>query len=90
MADAMVTARMGAGKKAAGSAVLDSLGLSASSAVNSLFDYLIKNGKMPDLSSEAKGEQASFETGLAEAYEWVKSIDGVVCKDNTCVGGSLK
>jgi addiction module RelB/DinJ family antitoxin len=54
MADAMVTARMGASKKAAASEVLDSLGLSASSAVNSLFDYLIANGKMPDLSGASR------------------------------------
>jgi antitoxin component of RelBE/YafQ-DinJ toxin-antitoxin module len=71
---------MGAGKKAAASAVLDSLGLSANAAMNAFFDYLIANGKMPDLSNEANGANASFETGIAEAREWIKSIDGVAVK----------
>ena len=46
-AEAMVTARMGVGKKEAGNRVLASLGANASKAVNQLYDYVIERGALP-------------------------------------------
>lgn len=43
-AEAMVTARMGVGKKEEGNRVLASLGTNASKAVNQLYDYVIERG----------------------------------------------
>lgn len=45
--DAMVTARMSVGKKEAGGAVLRELGLTASQAINELYDYLIAHHAVP-------------------------------------------
>ena len=45
--DAMVTARMSAGKKEVGAAVLKELGVSASEAINQLYDYLISERRLP-------------------------------------------
>jgi antitoxin component of RelBE/YafQ-DinJ toxin-antitoxin module len=73
--DAMVTARMGVAKKAAGIAVLESEGLNASSAINAFFDYLITNGAMPDLNKKPKGSHPSFNERMAEASEWFNGID---------------
>ena len=42
-AEAMVTARMGVGKKEEGNRVLASLGTNASKAVNQLYDYVIES-----------------------------------------------
>ena len=46
-AEAMVTARMGVGKKEEGNRVLASLGTNASKAVNQLYDYVIERGALP-------------------------------------------
>ena len=45
-AEAMVTARMGVGKKEEGNRVLASLGTNASKAVNQLYDYVIERGAL--------------------------------------------
>jgi antitoxin component of RelBE/YafQ-DinJ toxin-antitoxin module len=45
--DAMVTGRMSQGKKETGNAVLARLGLSASVAINQLYDYLIEYESLP-------------------------------------------
>ena len=47
MADAMVTARMTRSKKEAGAEVLESLGMSASQAINALYDSLIEQRAWP-------------------------------------------
>lgn len=47
MSDAMVTGRMSQQKKNAGGRVLKKLGVSASQAINQLYDYLISNGALP-------------------------------------------
>lgn len=47
MADAMVTGRMSAQKKNAGTQVLGKLGITASQAINQLYDYLIAHGQLP-------------------------------------------
>jgi antitoxin component of RelBE/YafQ-DinJ toxin-antitoxin module len=73
MSEAMVTAKMGAAKKAAGAAVLEKIGLNASAAINELYDYLIIHGSMPDLSKNKN--DSSWEQKLAEAAEWFDEID---------------
>lgn len=45
--DAMVTGRMPAGKKEMGNGILKGLGMTASQAINELYDYLIAHGQMP-------------------------------------------
>jgi antitoxin component of RelBE/YafQ-DinJ toxin-antitoxin module len=87
MSDAMVTARMGVAKKAAGSAVLEGLGISASSAINALFDYLIAFDSMPDLSLDVN-EQLSLEEQLSEALEWFNSVDLTKNNIKTYIEGS--
>lgn len=47
MASAMVTGRMTPEKKRSGARVLEGLGLTASQAINQLYDYLIRTGQMP-------------------------------------------
>ena len=47
MPDAMVTARMSAQKKETGAKLLKSLGISASEAINQLYDYIIKTERLP-------------------------------------------
>jgi addiction module RelB/DinJ family antitoxin len=74
-ADAMVTARMGSSKKAAGMEVLERLGLNASAAINSLFDYLIQHDEMPDLLSRKSTTSSSIETRMEEASKWFSCID---------------
>ena len=72
MPDAMVTARMSAEKKEAGTRVLRSLGMTASEAINALFDYIIKNGRLP---FEGNSEDlAPREQRLAESIAFVDSI----------------
>jgi antitoxin component of RelBE/YafQ-DinJ toxin-antitoxin module len=73
--DAMVTARMGAAKKAEAIAVLEASGLNASSAINALFDYVIKYGSMPNLCSDLEGVDSSLNQRIAEASEWFNRID---------------
>ena len=65
--DAMVTGRMPAGKKEAGSAVLRELGMSASQAINWLWDYLIAQRQMPQ---DAEG-QVSRQVKMADAIAFV-------------------
>lgn len=45
--DAMVTARMSQGKKENGNAILEQLGTNASSVINRLYDYVIKEKTLP-------------------------------------------
>lgn len=72
MADAMVTARMDAQRKEAGSRALAELGVSASEAINLLYEYVIKKGRLPfDRNSE---DHASREQRLAESIAFVDSI----------------
>ena len=57
--DSMVTARMSAQKKAAGARVLADAGLTASQALNRLYDYLISFGTMPPELMQQPGESQS-------------------------------
>lgn len=47
MADVMVTGRMSKAKKEAGNRILRSMGISASQAINQLYDYLIEEKELP-------------------------------------------
>ena len=47
MADVMGTGRMSKAKKEAGNRVLHSMGISASQAINQLYDYLIEEKELP-------------------------------------------
>lgn len=70
--DGMVTARMPIGKKEAGVAVLADLGVSASQAINGLFDYLIENGSLPFERARKQGSVSPDEIACAAAW-----IDGI-------------
>lgn len=71
MADAMVTGRMSQAKKRAGNSVLSSLGISASQAINQLYDYLIAQNTTPFESTSAK---PADNTQLHEAHAFVQSV----------------
>ena len=68
--DAMVTARMPAGKKEAGARVLKELGLTASQAINMLWDELISTGKMP-----GSAESRADETRSARLAKSIAAVD---------------
>lgn len=74
VAEAMVTARMGAEKKDEGNRILASLGSNASKAVNQLYDYLIEERALPF-------ERATVERrprSKAEIAAAVALVDGLV------------
>lgn len=67
-AEAMVTARMGVGKKEEGNRVLASLGINASKAVNQLYDYVIERGALPfDVRAEERRPHSRAEVEAAVA-----------------------
>ena len=71
-AEAMVTARMGVGKKEEGNRVLASLGTNASKAVNQLYDYVIERGALPfdDRVEERRPRsRADFERSTIPVYD---------------------
>ena len=73
IADAMVTARMTPEKKEMGNAVLEELGLTASQAINQLYDLLIEKRALPF--PEEKPEPRTFTPEeIAEAKAWVESL----------------
>ncbi|MBO4365573.1 MAG: RelB/DinJ family addiction module antitoxin [Eggerthellaceae bacterium] len=63
--DAMVTGRMPAGKKEAGNVVLRDLGITASQAINWLWDYLIAQRQLPQAREEEGARQAKMAQALA-------------------------
>lgn len=71
MADAMVTGRMSAAKKEAGNRVLKSLGLSASQAINQLYDRLIEEQQLPFAQTSKK---QLTEAQREEAHQFVSGI----------------
>ena len=64
-AEAMVTARMGVGKKEEGNRVLASLGTNASKAVNQLYDYVIERGAPFDARAEERRPHSRAEVEAA-------------------------
>ena len=77
MADAMVTARMSQSKKDAGNQVLCELGLSASQAINELYDCLLETHAWP---LEPKKKSPIAAEALAQALAYIDSI-ARVCPD---------
>lgn len=73
-AEAMVTARMGVGKKEEGNRVLASLGTNASKAVNQLYDYVIERGALP---FDARAEER-HPHGRAEVEAAMSLVDSLV------------
>ena len=71
MADAMVTGRMPQAKKQAGGLVLQSLGLSASQAINQLYDYLITQNASP---FDAMANKPVKSVQLEEALAFARSL----------------
>ncbi len=71
MADAMVTGRMSSAKKRAGNRVLAALGISASQAINQLYDHLIEEGSLPFSGKQVRSITAQER---AEARSFVRSI----------------
>ena len=72
MSDAMVTARMPRSKKEAGGRVLESLGTTASAAINDLYDYVISKRELP-FGASSEGA-ASTADEIAAAMAWVDGI----------------
>ncbi len=71
MSDAMVTARMSQAKKEAGAAVFKELGISASSAINQLYDFVIAQKDLP-FSQERHVPPTKKQ--IQDALAWVDSI----------------
>lgn len=71
MADVMVTGRMSQAKKQADNRVLQSLGMSASQAINQLYDYLVTQGANP---FEQPAKDPDVDARLEEALAFVRSI----------------
>ena len=72
MADAMVTARMSATKKEAGTRVLVNLGCNASQVINELFDVLIETKKIPW--HVGQSDPSELGAQLSEALAWVDEL----------------
>ena len=70
MGDAMVTARMSQEKKEAGGSVLEELGVTASQAINGLYDHLIAHRELPFASKRRR--YSPVEWKAAEA--WVDAL----------------
>lgn len=70
--DGMVTARMPEGKKKAGAAVLAELGVTASQAINGLYDFMLEHGKLPFDRDSNRG--AADAQALKKAIEWADSV----------------
>lgn len=74
MDDAMVSARMSREKKAAGNRILAQLGTNASQAVNELYDYLIRNKKLPFAPSQELGLHKYTQDQLREAAALINEL----------------
>lgn len=71
MSDAMVTGRMSKAKKDAGNRVLRSMGISASQAINQLYDYLIEEHELP-FKKERKPQRTKAQ--VQKALSFIDSI----------------
>lgn len=74
MNDVMVTARMAPAKKEQGTKILSNLGLTASAAINELFDYLIENKSMPGQTNTGIGAPEDLHQRMRDAAAWCDSI----------------
>lgn len=71
MSDAMVTGRMSSAKKRAGNRVLRSLGVTASQAINQLYDHLIEQESLP---FDSQQDKAISPQEREEARLFVRSL----------------
>lgn len=74
MADTMVTARMTQQKKEAGNRILKELGTNPSQAVNGLYDFVIREKKLPYQQQEEFGWQKYTKEQIAQARALVNSL----------------
>ncbi len=65
MADVMVTGRMDAQKKARGAAILEQSGMTASQAINLLYDKILAEGNADFLLTEAPTTEAAWARAAA-------------------------
>ena len=72
MAEAMVTARMTAEKKRAGTSVLESLGMNPSQAINRFYDYVIEKGALPFPEESVRSVHSPEEVAAAFSF-----VDGL-------------
>ena len=73
MAEAMVTARMAPEKKEMVNRELERLGSNASQAINRLYDFILREGRLPfEDAHEVKSLDAE---SIAQARAWVDSIE---------------
>jgi len=68
--DAMVTARMSPGKKEAGNSALRELGTNPSQFINEIYDYVIRNKRLP----LTDGSAYSGKRDIREALAFIDSI----------------
>lgn len=73
MNDAVVTARVNAAKKEAVSKILASEGITASDVINSLYDEILRTGKVPQYAKQ-RTYQDIPQDELERAYELVTSL----------------
>jgi addiction module RelB/DinJ family antitoxin len=69
----MVTARMSEEKKEEGNRILESLGTNASRVVNELYDYIIRERKLPFAPEEVKPRTYTKEE-IQEAMDWLEEV----------------
>ena len=75
MSDVMVSARMSAAKKEAGNRVLEGLGCNASQVVNELYDYLIKEKKLPWAQEQSMSDAPVVsQEELQASLAWIDSL----------------
>lgn len=74
MGDAMVTARMEAAKKSRGASILMQEGMSASQAINFMYDRLVEEGNARFLFSEGGPSAGSGDAKWVAAARFVDSL----------------
>lgn len=85
MADAMVTGRMSAAKKQRGGRILSNEGLSASQAVNLMYDRIISEGTAEFLSAEGEAPHEGPKWSAAARF-----VDSLPCAQGTRFDGMGK
>lgn len=74
MADAVVTARMSQSKKETGNRILRELGTTPSQFINSMYDFVIQEKRLPFAEKREMGMEAHTKEEWARALEFVRSI----------------
>lgn len=74
MGNAMVTGRMSGEKKQAGNAILNKLDVTPSAAINMLYDYIIKNKKLPFEDNSSKEDSNFLQNKFDQAEKFLNGI----------------